>query len=587
LGGNTLLDNQEQQKLRNLGAVYTPPAFARLLTAWGITDPRDKVLDIGVGEGECTLAAFHRLVQLGASPRAAQRQIYGAEIYKPAYDKFTESAAMAGLKFPNVYSADFFDVEFPLVDSIAGNLPFVRRSLIDNVDAIRQSVFSDDELLNKAEVSKLSDLYIYCLLRGISYLKEGGKLSVITSDSWLNAKYGVSFKRYLKANFKIESLISLDRQIFDAEVKPVLMFATKKSPTRGPRNIHFIRVKNGLPAESLLHVINNLGKPKPDVEVTTVKSHDLTPQSPWALNFKSPDLCEELSSHDLMTPMANIAQTCIGVQTLAKNFFVITPAQAQAWQIEAEYLSPLAHSPKNFTAPSIENGAEPDFFLFYCSKHKEELYGTNALRYIEAGETTIVPVRGKGITVVGYHKKQRINEENRPFWYDLRSRLERRGRAEILIPRLIYRTFRILWNKAAFVPGELFIEFIPSAEPRIDVEVYLAVLSSSVTEVMLRANSQLYGGGTYNVSPGDIGNIPILNVTLLSGQQRQALRDAFRSYLVDPDRNRSLIDRAVYDALGYNLAMRKKVIAALNDLVALTTTAKAATPSTELTPNHK
>jgi hypothetical protein len=198
-----------------------------------------------------------------------------------------------------------------------------------------------------------------------------------------------------------------------------------------------------------------------------------------------------------------------------------------------------------------------------------------------------VPVRGKGINVTGYQNKQRIIDANRPYWYDLRSLLERRGRAEILIPRLVYRTFRVLWNKAAFVPGEVFIEFVPRAESNIAVEVYLAVISSSVFELMLRANSQLYGGGTYNVSPGEIGNIPILNVARLTEQQRNTLKDAFRSYIVDPDQNRSVLNSAVYDILGFDQAMRVRVTDALNDLVALTSSPKAANSGASKFPDQK
>jgi type I restriction-modification system DNA methylase subunit len=314
------LGNQEQDMPRNLGAVYTPPEFARLQIDWVIRNPQDTLLDIGVGEGEFTLTAHQRLVELGVDSDTAQNQIYGAEIYRPAYDRFTELAARAGLRFPNVYPLDFFEADFPGVDGVTGNLPFVRRSLIDDVEVIRQRVFDDSQGLDETEISRLSDLYIYCLLRGASFLKEGGRLAVITSDSWLNAKYGIALKNYLQKNFKVDGLVSFDRQIFDAEVKSVLMFATKKVPTRGPRNIHFIRVKNGLPAGDVLQVLDRPRTSKPDVEVVTVKARDLDAHSHWAAHFKSSDLCEEIASHSLMTPMSEVGQTSLGIQTLAKYF---------------------------------------------------------------------------------------------------------------------------------------------------------------------------------------------------------------------------------------------------------------------------
>ena len=91
----------------------------------------------------------------------------------------------------------------------------------------------------------------------------------------------------------------------------------------------------------------------------------------------------------------------------------------------------------------------------------------------------------------------------------------------------MYRTHTVVWNQANFVPGELFIEFLPLPLSRIDVEVYLAVLTSSVFEVMLRNHAQVYGGGTYNINPGQIKKVPMVNVTALSGTQKENLKQAY------------------------------------------------------------
>jgi len=173
--------------------------------------------------------------------------------------------------------------------------------------------------------------------------------------------------------------------------------------------------------------------------------------------------------------------------------------------------------------------------------------------------------------VVGYNNKERIIKASRPSWYDLRTLQEGRGRAAILIPRLIYRTFMVVWNKAGYVPGELFIEFEPKAELRTDSEVYLAILSSSLTEFLLRARSQLYGGGTLTVSPGQIGDIPTIDISLLSDQQKGSLKNAYVDYLTDKSYHRATIDNAVYDILGLTQAMQQRLVDSLNDLVLLST----------------
>lgn len=560
--------------VRAFGSVYTPPDYAIFLTSWAIRQSKDRVLDIGIGEGAFTFAAYHRLIKLGAMPTDAQSQLFGAEIDTATFNKFYEIARSINLNFSNLHNADFFDIDFPPVDAIVGNPPYVRRTYIENVDKIRLSVMERNLAISDLHMTRMTDLYIYFLLRALPMLKPGGRLAVITSDPWLNMSYGEEFKKYLQKHFKIETLITLDRCVFkDVQVKPVLILATKKEIIDTNWYVQFVRVKNELPIDKLQQSLSNHNEKSTDVAYTAVKGRDLKPSTPWSIHFKAPEIYEELKSHNLMTPMVNIAQTRIGLQTLAKEFFVLTPKRVRDIQLETEYLEPLAQSIRYFREPVINPGMEPPFYIFCCAKSKEELKDTHALDYILQGETTKVEVRGKGISVVGYHNKDRMKRSNRHYWYDLKSAFERRGSASILIPRLIYHTFNIIWNKAKFVPGELFIEFLPP--PEIDSEVYLAILTSSISEIMLRIHAQVYGGGTYNIGPGQIRNVPILNAGLLTGLQREALKQSYLQYLSEKKRDRSVIDAVVCNILGYDDREQLKLGEILKDLLLLATPARS------------
>ena len=238
----------DDQKTRVLGSIYTPPDFAEFLTTWAIRHAEDNILDVGIGEGAFVFAAYRRLLELGASDISAQQQLFGAEIDTSTYSKFTENANNINAHFLNLKNADFFDVEFPFVDAIVGNPPYVRRTYINNVDEIRQSVMKRNLLVSEHNMTRMTDLYIYFLLHALPLLKPGGKLAVITSDPWLNVGYGEEFKKYLQQYFRIEMLISLDRRVFDnADVKPVLILATKLESPDSEWQVKFVRVKNGLP----------------------------------------------------------------------------------------------------------------------------------------------------------------------------------------------------------------------------------------------------------------------------------------------------------------------------------------------------
>lgn len=565
-----------ERMVRNYGSVYTPPELATFLTSWAIQRPEDKILDIGIGEGAFIFAAYDRLRALGALATQASHQLFGAEIDTLTFNRFSEAAKNrnTNINFSHLQNANFFDLNFPPVDAIVGNPPYVRRTYLENVDDIRKSVIKANLAINEVNMTRMTDLYIYFLMQALSFLKPGGKLAAITSDPWLNMSYGNEFKRYLQQHFKIETLVSLDKRVFEnAEVKSVLILATKKEFVDLNWYVHFVRVKNDFSIDRLQQSLSNLDKEQhTDVVYSKIKSSDLKAFAPWSVHFKAPEVYEELEAHSLMTHIENIAETRIGVQTLAKEFFVLEQDQIEALGIEKEFLEPLAQSIRYISKPIIEPTMITRFHLFYCAKSKEELKGTYALEYILHGENCEVPVRGKGFDVIGYHNKERIKRANRKRWYDLKSSLQRRGRASILIPRLVYRTFTVVWNKAGYVPGELFIEFLPLGDA--DIEVYLAVLTSSISEIMLRTHAQIYGGGTYNISPGQIKKVPILNVGLLTIQQKEYLRQAYAQYLSDKTQNRLLIDEVVYGILRFDGSKQQKLKEVLNDLLSLSAALK-------------
>ena len=553
----------------NNGRIYTPNPVAEFLSDWAIRSPQDKVLDLGTGPGVFVFQAHKRLQALGCDARDASQQIYGAEIDDAAWSDFDSSAASKGINFPHVANDDFFKTEITDVDAVIGNPPYVRRYEIDNVDVIRRSALADEE--DTSNISRLTDLYVYFLLRSMQFLRQGGRLAVITADSWLNVGYGKTLRQRLTEEFAIERLISIDRPVFDdAQVKPVMLLATKFRPKKKWR-CEFIRVKNGLRFSDLPRHLNHETAHK-DIQRVTVPSELLTPENIWGIHFKAPELYDEITSHHLFTPLDKIARAQIGHQTLAKDFFVLTRDEARAKSIENRFLKPLAQSSQHCDHPVISKQNEARFYLFYCSGTKEKLSGTKALEYIEYGETETVSIRGKDQEVVGYHNKPRIQKASRKNWYDLRTRIEKRGSAEILIPRLVYKYFAVYWNQARYIPGELFIEFVP--HETIDPRVYLAILNSTVTEVLFRCHAQVYGGGTYNMNSGEIKRMPIIDASLLSEGQRDTLVQGYTEFIQDPNLSRHPIDKAVASILGFDRDMMHRISETQRDLVEISTSTK-------------
>lgn len=553
----------------NDGRKYTPKAIAKFLADWAIRSPHDKVLDLGTGPGVFVFQAHKRLETLGCDTDDASQQIFGAEIDDAAWSKFNQSAASRGISFPNVTKDDFFNTDITGVDAVIGNPPYVRRYGIADVDDIRRKAMG--QIQDASSISRLADLYVYFLLRSTQFLRQGGRLAVITADSWLNVGYGKILRQLLVEEFMIEKLISIDRPIFaDAQVKPVMLLATKSRP-KSKWKCEFIRVKNGLRADDLYTHLNCRSVHE-DIQLSAVPRDQLATDNVWSIHFKAPNLYDEISSHHLLAPVSNIARAQIGHQTLAKDFFVLTRDTVQKYGIEDQFLQPLAQSALYFDHPVISREQDIRFNLFYCAHKKDELTNTKALKYIQFGESKTVPIRGKNQAVVGYHNKPRIQKASRKNWYDLRTRIDKRGRAEILIPRLIYRTFTVYWNRAKYVPGELFIEFVP--RETIDPRIYLAILNSTVTEVLFRCHAQVYGGGTYNMNSGEIKRLPIINASRLSDEEQHMLAASYEEFINEPNQSRDPIDKVVALILGYDQDMMRRVEETRRDLVEIATATK-------------
>ncbi|VAW35543.1 hypothetical protein MNBD_CHLOROFLEXI01-3447 [hydrothermal vent metagenome] len=552
----------------SLGYVNTPADVAKLLTQWAIQSANDTVLDLGLGEGVFVFSSYHRLQELGASSIQSASQIYGTEIDATRYKTLQHASITDGIYFPHLEHKDFFQATFPQVDAVVGNPPYVRRRAIapDWVKKIRADVLKTNSEIEEKYLSQLTDLYVYFLLKAAAYLKPSGRLAVIVADSWLNVRYGRVLRQYLQNHFQIERIINFDRSIFpDVQVKPVLLFATKHPNLNN--QIALTRVMNGLAVNELSVLFAKQEPNLPDVCTTHLPSTALDAKQPWGVHLKISEIDDVLNNHEQLVPLHTFATIRIGLQTLAKDFFALTNSQIQELGIESEFLQPFAHSVSQFETNVIDQQTQSDLHLFYCAKPKKELKDTNALAHIQMGENTEVVIRGRGELVKGYHQKPRIQKANRPEWYDVKSGVEKRGRATILIPRLIYYQFRVLWNQAKFVPGGAMIEALPKSSDC--TKLLLAILNSTYAEVLIRGYAQLYGGGTYTVGINQLKKMPIPNLTQLSDEQKRSLISSYDTFVENGVRDE--INDLIYEILDLDHDLFES---ALENLRLLSTSAK-------------
>lgn len=555
----------QAETAKDFGAVFTPAHIAQCLVRWAIRSPGDVVLDPGAGQGAFFNAAFERLKELGVSTKAAGQQLWGVELQKEHFERLTENLrANTSTEFPHLRHANLFQEEFPPLDAIIGNPPYVIRARLADINEVAQRVALCTQYAVKLRGQ--ADLYCYFIMYAASFLKEGGRMALIVSDAWLDADYGVELKEFLLQNFRIEALISFDRRVFPAAlVKSLVLLAVRTKRSKANAPVRFIRVKRPGSLDTLFtHLETDSSYEDDSTKVVLEPQGTLNPRQYWGIYFKQPDLYFKLSAHPLITELKQLAWTRIGLQTLAKRFYVLPADTAHEAHLEREYFEPMVVSPRELAGPVLTREQPLAHIALFCDKPKNQLKGTNVLDYIEAAERQIVGVRSKREEVRGYHNLPRLTRAGRKPWYNLKSEVERRGRYPILLPRRVYAKFVVAWNQGTILANEDFIEVKPHWDE--DLLPLLALLSSSFGEFMMRTLGHVYGGGVCNLNPNDVKVIPVLNLNQLSSNSLHQFAEAYSQFLAIGGQDQTVLDRIIFGLLDLDSETRAQFYKALDEL---------------------
>lgn len=537
------------------GRTYTPEEVSTFLVNWAVREKSDTILEPSVGKGRFVLDAYDRLLEFGASDHNARAQIFGVDIDLDAVNSLQSVALdQTGDEFPNVRVGNLFESDFSVVDALVGNPPYVIRHRFRNAESII------DQFSEKYDFSDQSDLYVYFLLRATEFLAPHGRMAMIVSNSWMKRKYGEEFKRFLLNEFYIHGLVGFRERVFGDLVNSVCILAEKRENTiRMPaeNDVCFLQADNtdifyGEGEKALDDLADD------SIQSTRVPQRTLEPEDYWDLWLRAPDVFETVKASDDFVPLSEFASPMIGVQTLAKEFYIFEEDDAALNDIEEEFIRPIAYSSRDHQTPVVR-AEDCTHRVFWCRKSKDELGGTAALDYIEAAENRTGKKRYSDETYDGLHNKTRIRNASRDPWYDLTDEAESRLPAEILIPRRVYENYTAVWNRDGVIPNENFLATTVKDEQYL--KPLLSYLNSRLGELNLRLAGQVYGGGVCDLNVSSSKTIQTPNLDDCTDHEINALSDAFNEFT--ETENRDVLDDAVYSILGYSEMEREEIKAAL------------------------
>lgn len=542
------MKDSAERKVKVFGQVFTPPEIANFIVKWCIRKSEDLVLDPCAGDGIFVEASIKRLLELGIND--TKKQVYAIErdptLFKKLENIFKEKAELICRDFFNLKPINevlYRDNDtLPLFKAVVGNPPYVERQRIDIIEKLRKMY---------PNIPALSDLYVYFIVHATRFLEYGGRLGFIVSDTWLSMNFGKFLRDFLVRKYKLRALLYFDEKVFPKLVRSVIILAEKVNKAPKDYEITFVRVKEHF-SEALNSILSHINEEttssQENVAIFKIPLSQLKKENSWLPYVLGHDMYIKLRKHPLITTLEDLARISIGLFTLANDFFILRVDKAKRLKIESEFLKKVIFSYKELTHPIVEKPEELRYYVLYCDKEKEELMGTNVLKYIELGERTPVKIRGKNEVVVGYHNTPRMKVASRKPWYNLKPEIEKRCIKPIVFPRRIYYRFIVAWNKIGAVYSDNFIGIEPK---RPDYLLpLLAILNSSLTEYFARLTGHIYGGGVCDLRPSDVKRLPVVNLKRLTQEDLTRLEKAFLEYA--SNMKKEDLDKHVFSLLGFS-----------------------------------
>ena len=374
------------------GQYTTPKPLARLLVDITMSDSGELILDPCCGTGTIIKAA-EELKKERSIPN------YQETIW--ASDKFSYPLRLTtlGLFEPDapdvplqIFKEDVFNLEsglnvemiqprtgirierpLPVFDSIVSNLPFVN---YENLPKLEK------EKLGKT-MGKKSDLYAHISLTLSRLIKEGGRIGIIISNSWLYAEWGQQFKEELFERYALEKVIisQSGRWFKNAKVVTTILILKKRSKHYKCDEVtDFISTTNRIEYWSDESIYNDM--------VTSIWMRKKESESIYLNSYTFKEM-QDIASVGL-GPMslftdAHWYQRLKNKVIPVSNHYNINRGERRGWDkmfypgsdnnIESKYLRPVILSSKNTKRLTIN----PDGVAFCCSDSIDQLKETNAI----------------------------------------------------------------------------------------------------------------------------------------------------------------------------------------------------------------
>lgn len=514
---------------RELKGQYTTPAIlAKILTDITIIQRDGIIYDCCCGTGTIPRAAIELKVANGLGIAHATESVWASDKYDYPLQIANISMARAdAMHLPSrLFKQDIFtltagetinlvnpttgrneEYTIPHFDAIISNLPFVA---------------AENARIQTPGISGKADLYVHIAIRLAALCKEGGRVGIITSNSWLASGFGEQFVARLQKDFVFRQvhICGKGRWFKNADVvTTILILERRATPTHSTPL--FFKWKKSIEElqsdrESENRLIQSIQLETGDEDVVSMYSYSLDSFS----QLKELGLSYNAFFHNVgwfehlrpvLLPLHSIFNVFRGSRRGWDPLFF---PKRGTHSIENEFLYPALYNAKNVHRYETNANAE----AFCCSLSTEELERLNksgALNWIKSFEN-LSNKKGKPL--------RSVLKTSSLEWYELQP-------AEVCEYFTMMnpndRIFFSRFERPTFINQRLI--GLTSKEGYTDSELNLALLNSVLTCFCIEARGFGRGLGVLDFSKNALESIWMLNPALLDTGARNRIVAAFNT----------------------------------------------------------
>jgi len=454
---------------KRLGQFFTPAPLARLMASWLKEIEPETILDPAVGPGMLLAAC--------ADLRAGSQYV-GIDIDPTAI-------ALARGRLPanaQLLVADFLALETGRAfDAITSNPPYVRHHSFD----VSPEVLAEIALQSRQKLGRLTNLYVYFVLKSMALLRDGGRASFLIPAEWANANYGQPLKNYFGETGYLKKAIYFSHEglPFSDNLSTACLLLAEKSPSDGRVTTHYVAGDCDLSSVARLAAAEC-------VFTQRLATSLLVRTKKWDALLSSGVKEHRPGS----VRLGDKGKTRRGIATGDNGYFLLSRSEVARRGLPPDAVRTCVGRAGDapgyiFDAASLERLVAADRRVFLFDPPDTSDAAVRA--YVEEGERSGVA--------------DRYLTRTKSPWY----KAEVRPPAPIWITVFGRNRLKFVRNRAGVRNLTAFHCFYPVDDDPIFSDALVACLNSDIIAAAVAKQQRVYGGGLLKIEPADILDIDV------------------------------------------------------------------------------